>query len=183
MKFKFGIFFLFLISITSCSKKTVLETTFDCNNSSSITNTKRIKDVKKNFKISIPTSWKTQLYYDEFQSDIFTADTTKELTKTYILDSSWKMGELKLNKEFEATVKEKTELEIVKSKFENIQNKPAFWYLAKGKQKGFDYQLLKIYIKTNVDSYLEISTEVYGNKDVNKRICESINLIKTIKFI
>lgn len=183
MKFKSVLFLFFLIIVTSCTKKSILETTFDCRSSTTFTKTKVVKDVQKNFKITIPTNWKTQLYFDEYQSDVFTADTVKQLTQTYILDTSWKMGELVLNKEFESKIKEQSEFEITNFKFENILNKPAFWYLSKGKKKNYDYYLLKIYLKTAVDSYLEITTEIYGNKNINERLCESLSLIKTIKFI
>ncbi len=183
MQFKFGIVLLILITTVSCTEKTALETTFNCSNSVSFSGTKKVKDVKKNFTIVVPTNWKTQLYYDEFQSDIFTADTTKELSGTYILDTSWKLGELKLDTAFESKMLSSIDMTIVSSKFEDIQGKPAFWYVLKGKNKGFDYQILQIYIKTSVDTYLEIKTEVYGNENIEKRLCESIQIIKSIEFI
>ena len=185
MQFKFEIVLLVLITVTSCAKKTALETSFDCSSSVSFSDTKKVKDVKKNYTITVPGNWKTQLYYDEFQSDIFTADTTKELSSTYILDTSWKLGELTLDPEFESKIVTTfdSDLNLVNSKFETIQEKPAFWVLKKGKNKGFDYQVLHIFIKTSVDTYLEIKTEVYGSDNVNKRYCESIQLIKTIEFL
>ena len=183
MQFKFGVLFIILITTVSCSKNTALETAFDCSNRVSFSDTKKVKDIKKNFTMSVPTNWKTQLYYDEFQSDIFTADTTKQLSDTYILDTSWKLGELQLNTEFETKMLSSTDMTVVNSKFEDIQEKPAFWYVLKGENKGFDYQVLHIYIKTSVDTYLEIKTEVYGTENVHKRLCESIQLIKTIEFI
>ncbi|PHR72920.1 MAG: hypothetical protein COA67_04240 [Lutibacter sp.] len=183
MQFKFGIVLLILITTTSCVKKTVLETTFDCSNSVSFSDTKKVKDIKKNFTIAVPENWKTQLYYDEFQSDIFTADTTKELSDTYILDASWKFGELILDTGFETKMRSNSDMNVVISKFENIQEKPAFWYVEKGENKGFDYQVLHIYLKTSVDTYLEIKTEVYGSKNVEKRFCESMQIIKSIEFI
>ena len=183
MKFKFGIVLLILITATSCKEKTVLEANFNCSSSVSFSDTKTVKDVKKNFKINVPKNWKTQLYYDEFQSDIFTADTTKQLSETYILDTSWKLGELKLDTEFETKILSNSDLSIVNSKFENIQNIPAFWYVKKGEKKGFDYQVLHLFLKTSVDTYLEVKTEVYGDKNVEKRLCESIQLIKTLEII
>lgn len=183
MKFKFVIIFIFLTFLISCQKKSALDKSFNCNSSIASLKTKVIKDVKKNFRLHIPTNWKTKLYYDEFQSDIFSADTTKQLTQTYILDASWKMGNLEFNSEFEQKIKENTQFEILNSKYEKFKGKNAYWYLSKGKNKGFDYQILKIFIKTGVDSYLEIYTEVYGDKNIKDRLCESIALINTIEFI
>lgn len=183
MKFKIVIFFFFLILATSCTKKSVLETTFNCNGSNISSKTKTLKDIKKNFKISIPTTWKTKLYFDEFQSDVFAADTTNQLTKTYIIDASWKVGELILDASFEDKIKEISKNKITFSKFENIQNKPSFWCITKDEKKNFEYHELKIYIKTSIDTYLEITTQIYGDTNVNDRICQAIKLIKTIEFI
>jgi hypothetical protein len=37
------------------------------------------------------------LYYDDFKSQIYAADTAKQLTETYILDVAWHQGELTLD--------------------------------------------------------------------------------------
>ncbi|AOW19844.1 hypothetical protein [Urechidicola croceus] len=183
MKFKVSILLLFLITFTSCAKKTLLEQTINCSGSASINNSKVYKDIKKNFTIKIPKDWKTQFYYDNYQSDISSADTTKQLTKTFILNTSSKQGELILDRNFESTIKSKNKYEIINSQFENILNKPSYWYIAKGKKNNFEYQNLNLFIQTSVDTYLEIKTEVYGNENINERLCKAISIIKTIEFI
>jgi len=183
MKFRFITVFFILIIATSCNEKTALETILNCSSSFSLSKTKEVKDVKKNFKIHVPTNWKTELYYDEFQSAVFTADTTKQLTETFILDTTWKNGELILDSAFEEKIKSNLELIVITSQFENIHNKPAYWHHSKGIKNNFEFHLLDVYLKTSIDSYILISTQVYGNKDINKRFCESIQLIKTLEII
>lgn len=183
MKFRFITVFLILIIATSCNEKTALETILNCSNSFSLSKTKEIKDVKKNFKIHVPTNWKTELYYDAFQSAVFTADTTKQLTETFILDTTWKNGELILDPAFEEKIKSNPELTVIASQFENIHDKPAYWHHSKGIKNNFEYHLLDVYIKTSIDSYILISTQVYGKENINKRFCESMQLIKTLEII
>lgn len=182
MKFRLGIFLFILIISIGCNKKTILETTFDCSKNS-FSKTTSFKDSKNNFKIDIPKGWKVNKFYDEIESSIFFADTLKQLTETYIIDVSYKSGELDLNPEFVEKVGNSTNHQIEYSEFENLFDKPAFWYLSKGEKNNFEYRVLSIYIKTSFDSYMQISIEIYGPENVEKRLCEAINIIKTIVFI
>ena len=79
MKYKF--FFLFIIALSSCSKKTQFINEFNCE-VAVFQNLERIEDVKKLFSVYYPDSWKTNLYYDKNQSSIYTADTTKQLKES-----------------------------------------------------------------------------------------------------
>ncbi len=186
MKLTFTTSMTFLFAfflIVSCTPKTVLEKTIDCNITSDSSDLKEFIDVNKNYKISIPVNWKVQKYFDEYQSDIFAADTLKQLTETYILDTSFKTGELELNAEFGLKIKNSTSNEIIASEFEIINKKFTFWYLSKGKKNNYKYHKLIFYFKTSVDTYLQVSVEVYGDKFVDKRLCEAVSIIKTIEFI
>ena len=57
-------------------------------------------DVKKTFSVAYPKNWKTNLYFDETQSSIFTADTTKQLTETVLLDITFINKEINFNDSF-----------------------------------------------------------------------------------
>ena len=65
---------LVLVSYTSC-KSNKLSEEFKCS-SPSFSNLEEITDFKKNFVMKLPKNWKTNLYYDEMVSSIYTADTT-----------------------------------------------------------------------------------------------------------
>ena len=99
------ILLILTISVISCQKNE-LSDEFNCKTTSEFSEVKEIRDVLKKFKITLPTKWKTQLYYDDFQSEIYSADTTKSLKETYILDISWHQGELNLDEFFDQTVRD-----------------------------------------------------------------------------
>lgn len=173
---------LLALTLISCSKKTALEESLNCKPTFSLSDSKELTDIKKNFSIKIPNTWKTELYYDEFQSAVFCADTTKQLTETFILDVTAKNGNLILNDSFKTKVKETSENEIIESKFENISGFPSFWYISEGKNKNLEIQTLNIFLKTNIDSYTEVSTKVYGSDNVQARFCDALGIIKSIEF-
>ena len=182
---KYCLLFFLLFSITSCSNKLELEKRFDCN-SQSLSNTKQFTDFKKNYKITIPKHWKTSLYYNTFQSEIFTADTTKQLTETYILDTSHNLGKLNFDDRFIKkidSVLTSEKLVFVASGEELFNKKPSFWYLSKGNQQGFTYHQLDFYTKLSENTYFSTTTKVYGDKNINERFCESISIQKTVNFL
>ena len=97
MKCKF--FFIIIIALSSCSKKTQFINEFDCE-VAVFQNLERIDDVKKLFSVYYPNSWKTNLYYDKNQSSIYTADTTKQLKETMLLDITHITSELVFDSNF-----------------------------------------------------------------------------------
>jgi hypothetical protein len=174
------------ISIVSC-KKSLLESEFNCKNSKNFSELKEYKDILKNFTIKVPKNWKTSLYFDEYSSEVHTADTTKQLTETYLLDISWKQGELKLDDAFANSLTDslriKERLITAKSGFGEFKNKPSYFNLSAGKYSGHQYQYLQVFIKTNVDEYITLTTKVFGDTNVDERLCESIELFEGIQLI
>ena len=183
MKLKLMLLLFILIATISCHKKSSLEKEFNCINSIDLSNSKEYRDFKKNYKITIPVKWKTKLYFDEYQSDIFTADTIKQLSDSYIIDTSWKMGELNFDEDFILKNNSQTDLDLVNSKLATFLEHPAYWSLSKGQKENLEYHILNVYIKTSVDSYLLASAEIYGNQNIEKRLCESISIFNTIKIL
>jgi hypothetical protein len=183
MNFKLFYFFILLISVFSCSKKITLENEMDCSNFISITQSNKKTDINKNFTIEVPKKWKHHLYYDDTQSTIFMADTIKELVDTYIIDVSKKNGELRLNQEFEDTLNNHTDLNILKSSFENFKELPAYWKLSRGTKKKFIYHVFNLFVKISDVTYIEIKTEIYGDKNVDERLCESFKLISSLEIL
>ena len=180
------ILLILTFSVISCQKNE-LSDEFNCKTTSEFSEVKEIRDVLKKFKITLPTKWKTQLYYDDFQSEIYSADTTKSLKETYILDISWHQGELNLDEFFDQTVRDtlaiKEGLSLVKSNFGKFHQKPCYWNLSKGKNGEFTYHFFQVYIKTEVDEYFTLTTKLYGDENVEERLCSSIQLTDKIKFI
>ncbi len=178
--------FLFLIiGFISCTKTSKLDKLFDCKSNNTIS-TNTITDFNKNFSINILTNWKTKLYYDNVSSEIYAADTLKELTKTFIIGVSFFKGNLKLNKEFitkSDSLFSLKKLKIITSEKEKFINKPSYWYVLSGTKKGFSFHQLNITIKNDGKSYINTTVDVYGDKSVNSRICQAISILKTIQFL
>jgi len=181
MKYKF--FFLIIIVLSSCSKKTQFINEFDCE-VVAFQNLERIEDVKKLFSVYYPDSWKTNLYYDKNQSSIYTADTTKQLKETMLLDITHISSELVFNsnfiRKFNSNLKQQQLTEINSNKI-LFRDKPTFYSEAKGVKNKFRYSVLNLFIKLDEKNYIHSTIEVYGDSLRRRRICKGINLLeKTI---
>lgn len=182
MKYLYLICFLLIIS---CSNTLELEKRFDCS-ASNIKSTKQFTDFRKNYSIEIPKHWNTNLYYNSIQSEIFTADTTKQLTETYILETSFNLGELKFNSNFRKKIDSvliADDLVLVSSGEEEFHKKPSIWYLSKGNKNGFTYHQLNFFTKLSKTNYFSTTTKVFGDHTINQRFCESIAIQKTVTFL
>ena len=181
MKYKF--FFLIIIVLSSCSKKTQFINEFDCE-VVAFKNLERIEDVKKLFSVYYPDSWKTNLYYYKNQSSIYTADTTKQLKETMLLDITHISSELVFDsnfiRKFNSNLKQQQLTEINSNKI-LFRDKPTFYSEAKGVKNKFRYSVLNLFIKLDEKNYIHSTIEVYGDSLRRKRICKGINLLeKTI---
>ena len=176
---------LLLIVLSSCSNQSELSRSFNCENSNNENKTIQ-KDFHNNFKLNIPISWKTELYYDNFQSEIFTADTVKQLTETYILDLSYNLGSVQFNDDYffkNDSILSNRNLKIIKSKNILFQDKPSFWYVSKGVKNGYTYHQFNLTVVLSENSYFNSFIEVYGEDDVDSRICDAISIIENIEFL
>ena len=181
--------FLFIVSLfftlTSCVKHSELTKSFDCK-TTKLNNLITVNDFKKNFKINIPNTWKTELYYDNYQSEIFTADTLKQLSETYILKVSFNYGNLHFNNSFHKKTDSlitNSNLQKIKSKTIKFQNRPAYWYLVKGSKNGFNYHQFNLIVLNSENTYFTANSEIYGDKNIEARVCESISILEKIEFL
>lgn len=182
----FKVLIIALILFSSCQKNDLRER-FECETPTHFTNTKKFKDVLSKFKINIPKYWKTELYYDEFQSELYSADTTKQLSETYLIDIAWHQGELNFNEDFKDNIskelKEKGLLKLEKSGFVKIKKYDSYYNLAVGKDAELTYHYLQVYLKYKPDEYYTFTSKIYGDEFVDERVCSSISLFNKIKFL
>ena len=176
---------IFLLLLTACQTRSELSTILNCD-IEYFEDVKKFTDFKKNFSLDIPTTWKTAMYFDKYQSEIFTADTVKQLSDTFILDASFNFGSL----EFDADFHKKTDSIINGNSFQKIdagaisfQSKPAYWYLLKGNKQGFTYHQFNLMVIISENTYFKTYTEVYGDENINDRICSAISILKKIEFL
>jgi hypothetical protein len=110
---------------------------FNCKKTN-IHNLEVINDVKNIFSVEFPKNWKTNLFFDENQSSIFTADTTKQLTETVLLDISFINKEINFNDSFKLQQEQESlskNLIQTTSKEIKLLNKPTYYTISKGKKR------------------------------------------------
>ncbi|MFD1293928.1 hypothetical protein ACFQ5N_08785 [Lutibacter holmesii] len=178
-------FLVLIMVLASCSKQSELRKNFNCNNINSEQKSEQY-DFHKNFKLNIPSNWKTTLYYNNYQSEIISADTVKQLTNTYILDASYNLGTIEFSNKFHSkndSILKAKNLKIIKSNTTLFQNKPSFWYVANGAKNGFDYHQFNITVLLSQNTYFNCYIEVYGDKNIDERFCDAISILENIEFL
>ena len=170
--------FLILLSIMfSCNQKSELALYFNCNKDYGNYDLKTLNDINNNFSITFPSHWKSSLYYDDYQSDIYIADTTKSLTSTYILNISNKKGELIFDKNFKTKLTSEINLQnlqLIKiDSFQYLETN-SYYIHATGNKNNYSYTLIEIFKPSNNNSFFDIKLEFYGDNQLNERICEAI---------
>ncbi|MDY7396379.1 hypothetical protein UMM65_14100 [Aureibaculum sp. 2210JD6-5] len=183
---KKAIIIILAIVFISCQSNSLKEQ-FNCEIDVEFSELKEYRDFLKNFRIQVPKNWKTTLYYDEYSSEIYSADTTKQLTDTYVLEMSWKQGELEINDDFAKKINDtlqlKEQLKMTKSGFGKFKKKPMYFNLSEGTRSGINYKYLQVYLKTNIDEYITLTSKVFGDKLVDERLCESVELFESLQLI
>ena len=71
---------VFSLLFISC-QKSKFEREFECETPSIYTQTKTYKDVLDHFEVDVPISWKTELYYDEYNQHFIQPTQPKHLGK------------------------------------------------------------------------------------------------------
>ena len=175
-----------LFFILSCSQG-AFEKEFGCETPMSFTNKKEFNDVLNHFSMEFPKKWKTKLYYDEYQSKIYSADTTKNLSETYIIDVTWHQGELLINEAFEEKINKnvQVELDLIPVKWDKGEylGKPAFYHISTGKTPNMNWHYLQIYRQHKPDEYYTFTSKIYGDELVDERLCASFAVFKEIEFL
>lgn len=174
---------LFLIFLVSCNSSE-LSKEFTCTKTS-FSNLETTSDIRNLFKVQLPKHWKTNLYYDNSQTSIYAADTTKSLTKSVLIDVTLVHNPLAFNDEFLQKTKNKElelQLQNLKAKEIYFLEKPSYLQHSKGKKGKYAYEIINLFSKVNSDNFLHSKIEVYGDSLVNERLCKAINLLEKIKI-
>lgn len=172
------------ISLFSCRNKEQLSQQFSCD-VSSFKNLEEIRDVKNLFSVQFPEHWKTNLFYDEVQSSIYTADTTKQLTETTILDITYVSRSISFDTDF--TLKHEQEMlskKLIRIASEEIKlsGKPTYYSISRGLKAAFPYQACHVFMKVNAKNFIHAKVEIYGDSLVEERLCKAVNLIERVTY-
>lgn len=172
------------ILVSSCGQTSELSIDFDCNKSA-YDKMEMVSDFQNNFSLPIPKNWKVNLYYDNAQSSIYFADTTKQLTETTIIDITFIKQKTNFNDTFLKNVKTNyTNSNLVEEAKKTflLKELPSYYTIAKGTKNKFAYAICNVFINTNTNKFIHAKLEVYGDSLVNERLCRGINLIEKIDF-
>lgn len=175
---------LTILVFASCTYKSKISKDLECS-PDTYSNLETIEDVKKLFTVKFPDNWKTNLYYDNKQSSIYTADTTKQLTETFLVDVTHVSNELKFDSDFIMSFKDDliSQKLVEGTSYETkFQEKDTYYSLALGKKNNYTYHILNLFIKINTNNYIHAKAEVYGDSLVNERLCNALSLIEKIAY-
>lgn len=176
---------LLVVLMISCNSTSELKKEFPCATFSSFSNLQQTEDVRNLFSMSLPKNWKVNLFFDNVQTAIYTADTTVNLTKTIIMDASYIHSAINFDAVFQQKMTaDNTKMELTETKAKKITlfDKPSYISYATGKKGTYSYHVLNTFTKVNSDNFLHIKTEIYGDTKVEERLCNAINLIDKIQL-
>ena len=125
-------------------------------------------------------------YYTKNQSELFAADTLKQLSESYILDVSFNQGVLKFNDDFyrvSDSLLKKNNLRVIRSGLQDFKGNPTHWRIVTGEKNGFLYHEFNWTILKSENTYVNAHIEVYGEENINERICESTAILKELEFV
>lgn len=177
--------YLGILCFISCAKPSPLQQQYQCDTDGFSAPTEEVQDMKKLFTATLPKNWKTNLFYDAVQSSIYTADTTKQLTQTTILDITFVHQSITFDESFIQNLQQKNTTDAltkVTATPIKVLEKEAFLAHAKGEKSGYPYETVDLFIKVNDNNFIQAKTEVYGDSLVTSRICNALNLIEQIKI-
>jgi len=170
--------------IIACQDSSALTKDFNCNES--LGNLEDVADFENKFSMPIPKDWKVNLYYDNTQSSIYFADTTKQLTETTIVDVTFIKQKTKFDaaflKNFQTSYTN-TGLQEEKNKTFQLYTYPSYYTIAKGVRNNFSYTICNVFVNTKSDGkFIHAKLEVYGDSLVEQRLCKGIDLVEKIRF-
>jgi hypothetical protein len=183
MKLLLKAFFICFI-FSSCNTKETLINQLQCK-VKEFKNLEEVVDYQNNFALQIPKNWKTNLYKDDIQSSIYTADTTKQLTETILIDISLVKKNIYFNERFLLNEEQQNlKNQLIKTTHQKLEfkEKTALLSTYVGKKGKFKYQKNLLHMKLNDQQFILAKIEIYGDSLVNYRFCNAINLIETIEI-
>ena len=177
-------FFSFALLLASCQQASLQKALFEsCKSTRQEQAQKNIKDPHKHFEISIPSNWKKEFFIDSSSTRFYCADTTKELTETYIIEIGNYTKNTTLDtlfvKTIEGEVLQKENGEVLQSKHVRLGEKKGYSIHSKYKRLGFDFQTVQSYFPNTNGSLYLLKVEAYGTENSEARLCAGMAFLDT----
>lgn len=185
MKIKFDYFgyVVLLFLLFSCQKTTTIYNLLECTPNQEFVHQKTLRDVKNGFEINIGENWKRELYFDDYQSRIYAADTTKNYTSSFIVDITRFKGKIIIEDAFKQqlvqTIQKKENHHIIKEGFVEFQNKKSYVVFSFEKKGIHQTYTLECYIPDGESYYLLIST-INGSENLANNVLESLQVFNSL---
>ncbi|NCP20426.1 MAG: hypothetical protein COS42_09115 [Flavobacteriales bacterium CG03_land_8_20_14_0_80_35_15] len=178
---KFSFILMALMLCAGCSKNGEIFKDYNCKTSA--VQTKQIKDAYLKFSLEVPINWKTELYMDQSTSIFATADTTKQLSETFLIKTSLIPGLLRLNQATSDTIKSeltKNQWHINRIKKGLFKNAEALLITSQKQQSNIKIEGLHLYFSLENEHYFEIEIQCFGDKNSDERFCQAIKVINSL---
>lgn len=179
------IVFLLMMTLFSCHQTHSIEQVFSCQDNAIKAPKELVSDFKKTFSIELPKHWNTKLYYDNAQSEIFSADTVKIIENSIIFNTSMIESTLNLDEHFKQHLEAITSQEgltTIKTGIADFETYNGYYHLGKGVDKNMPIQVFQWYINCKNNRYFRLKIDIYGEENTDKRLCEALSLVRTLKF-
>lgn len=179
------IVFILGLIVLSCNTPSELELENGCG-ADLPSNMVEKTDFKKNFTIKIPKNWNTSHFYSPATSEMYVADTTKSLTESYILELIYNDATIVMGSALKSKIdafNQTNNYSLVDSNELLFKTMPATFYTLKGKKNNYDVLIFDLYVKTSETTYFNSKTEIYGNSNIQERLCESLAILNTLEFV
>ena len=86
-----------------------------------------------------------------------------------------------LGKELRSIIESK-HLQKVKENYIKFQKNKGYYLLVKGEKSGMPYHVFQYYVKLDPETYLLFKTDIYGNENVDSRLCKSFLIMNSLKM-
>ena len=152
----------------------------DCNKKNSFQNLHKIRDTKETFSCELPNNWKREFFLDNYTSRLYAADTTKELDDAYIFDFGHYQSKIDFNKEFDSKITHEI-TQLPKGKISNsgkitFKKKEAYFVRYSFESMDITSNNIQVYFKNQNKSFYKLKIDVYGNKNIENRLCKALDL-------
>jgi hypothetical protein len=181
------IFFLIITSLLfiNCNKQSSISEKYYCDSDFINSKVEKVEDFNKDFHVYLPVNWKTNLYYDDIESSIYSADTTKQLRNATILDITLIKSSINFNDEMKLKFEqEKLANGLIRIDHQklNFLDRESYITRFNGVKNNISYRQLDFFVKINNMKFLHSKVSIYGDTLVDQRICKAIQLIEKIKI-
>lgn len=186
MKLHYFYFFILSLCFVSCHEESDLEELLNIKANINYNLNKTIVDVKDNYQINIGDDWKRELYFDQQQSRIYAADTTKSFLSSFIVDFTQFDGKIELNENFRTQLIKQIEKQprsyVINEGFIEINKVPAYCVFSFSREPDFEVYYLSCYLKDH-NSYYFLTSTLYGSDHMKDNLKEAVSVFNSFKLL